>query len=285
MRKVDEAVILVTGATDGLGKRVARDLAERGATVLVHGRSRERAEAAVREIGEETGNDGLSYYLADLSSLREVRRLAEEVASDHERLDVLINNAGIGSGPSDGASRRESKDGYELTFAVNYLSHYLLTNLLLPLLRGSAPARIVNVASAGQAPLDFGDVMLERGYDGWRAYSQSKLAQITFTFSLAERLEGSGVTANALHPASLMDTKMVLESFGYTMSTVEEGAAATERLAISPDLEGVSGRYFDGLREARAKDQAYDRQARERLWTLSEELCDFAPPVNGGSAR
>lgn len=276
MRSVDEAVILVTGATDGLGGRVARDLAARGATVLVHGRSPERAEDAVRGIREETGNDGLSYYLADLSSLEEVRRLAENVASDHERLDVLINNAGIGSGPSDGANRRESRDGFELTFAVNYLSGFLLTNLLLPLLRGSAPARVVNVASAGQAPVDFGDVMLERGYDGWRAYAQSKLAQIMFTFSLAERLEGSNVTANALHPASLMDTKMVLESFGYTMSTVEEGAAATERLAISPDLEGVSGRYFDGQREARAKDQAYDRQARERLWTLSEELCGLA---------
>ena len=276
MRDAGEAVVLVTGATDGLGRRVARDLAAEGATMLVHGRSRERAEAAVREIGEETENDGLSYYLADLSSLEEVRRLAEEVYSDYERLDVLVNNAGIGSGPSDGPNRRASKDGFELVFAVNYLSHFLLTNLLLPLLRGSAPARIVNVASAGQAPIDFDDVMLERGYDGWRAYAQSKLAQIMFTFSLAERLKGSGVTANALHPASLMDTKMVRESFGYTMSTVEEGAAATERLAVSSDLEGVSGRYFDGQREARAKDQAYDRQARERLWTLSEELCGLA---------
>jgi NAD(P)-dependent dehydrogenase (short-subunit alcohol dehydrogenase family) len=262
---------------------VARDLAAEGATVLLHGRSRERAEAAVREIGEETENDGLSYYLADLSSLEDVRRLAEEVSSGHERLDVLVNNAGIGSGPSDGSRRRESKDGFELTFAVNYLSCFLLTNLLLPLLRGSAPARVVNVASAGQTPIDFDDVMLERGYDGWRAYAQSKLAQIMFTFSLAERLEGSGVTANALHPASLMDTKMVRESFGYTMSTVEEGAAATERLAISPDLEGVSGRYFDGQREARAKDQAYDTAARERLWTLSERLCGLALSGNGGS--
>ena len=276
MRNVNETVILVTGATDGLGRRVARDLAAEGATVLMHGRSRERAEVTVRGIREETGNEKLRHYLADLSSLAEVRRLAEEVSSDHERLDVLVNNAGIGSGPSDGANRRESKDGFELVFAVNYLSHFLLTNMLLPLLRGSTPARIVNVASAGQAPIDFDDVMLERGYDGWRAYAQSKLAQIMFTFSLAERLEGSGVTANALHPASLMDTKMVRESFGYSMSTVEEGAVATERLVVSPDLEGVSGRYFDGQREARAKDQAYDRRARDRLWTLSEELCGLA---------
>ncbi len=276
MRDVDEAVILITGATDGLGRRVARDLAAEGATVLLHGRDRERAEAAVREIREETGNDKPRYYLADFSSLGEVRRLADEVRADNRRLDVLINNAGVGSGPSGDANRSESEDGFELRFAVNYLSHFLLTNLLLQLLRDCAPSRIVNVASAGQAPIDFDDVMLKRGYDGWRAYAQSKLAQIMFTFSLAERLEGTGVTANALHPASLMDTKMVSEAFGYNMTTVTEGAAATERLAISPDLEGVSGRYFDGRREARANAQAYDAEARERLWTLSEKLTGLA---------
>ncbi len=276
MSNADGAVVLVTGATDGLGRRVARDLAAQGTTVLLHGRSRERAEAVVREVRNETGNDKLRYYLADFSSLDEVRRLAEEVSSDNERLDVLVNNAGIGSGPSGNEDRSESKDGYELRFAVNYLSHFLLTNLLLPLLRGSEPARIVNVASAGQTPIDFDDVMLERGYDGWRAYSQSKLAQIMFTFSLAGRLEGSGVTVNALHPASLMDTKMVFESFGSNMTTVEQGAAATERLATAPELEGISGRYFDGQREARADDQAYDSEARERLWTLSEKLTGLA---------
>ena len=273
MRNVDEAVILVTGATDGMGKRVVRDLAAEGATVLLHGRSPERGEAATREIREETGNDKLRYYPADFSSLEEVRRLADEIHSDNERLDVLINNAGIGAGPSGGANRQEGKDGYELRFAVNYLAPFLLTNLLLPLLRDSAPSRIVNVASVGQAPIDFDDVMLERGYEGMRAYSQSKLALIMFTFSLAERLEGTGVTANSLHPATLMDTKMVFESFGYTMSTVQEGAEATERLAISPELEGISGRYFDGERESHADDQAYDRDARERLWAMSEELC------------
>ena len=276
MMNADEAVILVTGATDGLGRRVARDLAAEGATVLVHGRDRARAEAAVREIREEIANDNLRYYLADFSSLGEVRRLADEVRAENTRLDVLVNNAGMGSGPSGDATRSESADGFELRFAVNYLSHFLLTGLLLPLLRDSAPSRIVNVASAGQAPIDFDDVMLECGYDGWRAYAQSKLAQIMFTFSLAERLEGTGVTANALHPASLMDTKMVFESFGYNMTTIAEGAAATERLAISRELEGVSGRYFDGQREARAQAQAYDREARERLWTLSENLTGLA---------
>ena len=284
MRNADEAVVLVTGATDGMGKQVARDLAAERATVLVHGRSPERGETAIREIREETSNDKLRYYPADFSSLEEVRLLADEIRSDHERLDVLINNAGIGAGPSGDTNRQESKDGYELRFAVNYLAPFLLTNLLLPLLRDSAPSRIVNVASVGQAPIDFDDVMLQRGYEGMRAYSQSKLALIMFTFSLAERLEGTGVMANSLHPASLMDTKMVFETFGYTMSTVQDGAEATERLAVSPELEGISGRYFDGERESRADAQAYDRHARERLWTMSKELCDLARSSDGGTA-
>jgi len=268
MRDLAEATILVTGATDGLGKRVALELAAKGATVLLHGRNPERLQTVLEEMRRETGSEKLRSYLADLSSLGAVRGLAERVLSDEERLDVLVNNAGVIV-----PERRESEDGYELTFAVNYLAHFLLTSLLLPLLRDSAPARIVNVASAGQSPVDFGDVMLERGYDGMRAYSQSKLAQIMFTFELAERLQGTDVTVNALHPASLMDTKMVLETFGHTMSTVQEGADAAVRLAVSPELEGVTGRYFDGQREARANRQAYDAQARKKLWVLSEELC------------
>ena len=197
-----------------------------------------------------------------------MRDLAERILSEYDRLDVLVNNAGIIV-----QERKESEDGYELTFAVNYLSHFLLTSLLLPLLKGSAPARVVNVASAGQSPIDFDDPMLERGYDAMKAYSQSKLAQIMFTFELAERLSGTGVSVNALHPASLMDTKMVQDTFGYTMSTVEEGTEAVVRLAVSPELEGVTGRYFDGTREARADGQAYDKEARQTLWELSEELC------------
>jgi NAD(P)-dependent dehydrogenase (short-subunit alcohol dehydrogenase family) len=268
MRELEGETILVTGATDGLGRRVALMLAGRGATVLLHGRSRERLEATLEEVRAETGSEKLRYYLADFSSLGEVRGLAGQIISDAGRLDVLVNNAGIIA-----REREESTDGYELTFAVNYLSHFLLTSLLLPLLRDSAPARIVNVASAGQSPIDFGDPMLERGYDAMRAYSMSKLAQIMFTFELAKRLPDTGVSVNALHPASLMDTKMVTETFGYTMSTVEEGAEATVRLVASPELEGVTGRYFDGKREARANRQAYNDGARERLWILSKRLC------------
>jgi NAD(P)-dependent dehydrogenase (short-subunit alcohol dehydrogenase family) len=268
VRDAAQATVLVTGATDGLGRRVARELAGMGATVLLHGRNPERLEATLEELRGETGSEKLGSYLADLSSLGEVRGLAERVLSEQDRLDVLVNNAGIIS-----RGREESGDGHELTFAVNYLSHFLLTGLLLPLLRESAPARVVNVASAGQSPIDFDDPMLERGYDAMRAYSQSKLAQVMFTFELAGRLSGIGVTVNALHPASLMDTKMVHDTFGYTMSTVEEGAEAVVRLAVSPELEGVTGRYLDGTREGRANRQAYDLQARRRLWALSEELC------------
>jgi NAD(P)-dependent dehydrogenase (short-subunit alcohol dehydrogenase family) len=268
MDKLAGAKILVTGATDGLGRRLASDLAATGATVLLHGRSSERLEATIEKVRGETGNEKLGSYLADLSSLGEVRALAHRVLAEQDRLDALINNAGVIV-----RERRESEDGYELTFAVNFLAHFLLTRLLVPLLRDSAPARIVNVASAGQNPIDFDDVMLERSYSAMRAYRQSKLAQVMFTFELAERLEGSGVTVNALHPASLMETKMVLETFGSSMSTVEEGAEATMRLATSPELEGVTGRYFDGTREGRADSQAYDEGARERLWDLCEELC------------
>ena len=269
MRDPAEATVLVTGATDGLGRRVALELAERGTTVLVHGRSRERCEAVLEEVRRQTGSsEGSQYYLADLSSLSAVRGLAEQILSEHDRLDVLVNNAGVIA-----QEREETEDGVELTFAVNYLAHFLLTNLLLPLLRDSASARVVNVASAGQSPVDFDDVMLERGYDGMEAYMQSKLAQVMFSFEIAERLQDTGMTVNALHPATLMDTKMVLETFGRASSTVQEGAEAVVRLAVSPELEGVTGRYFDGTRETRANQQAYDGKARKRLWDLSEEFC------------
>jgi NAD(P)-dependent dehydrogenase (short-subunit alcohol dehydrogenase family) len=286
-RPVREQTVLVTGATDGLGRELARELAARGATVLLHGRSEKRVQEARQEIHEATASDPLFTFLADLTSLEQVRRLAHQVESEHDRLDLLINNAGIGAGKRDDR-RQESADGHELRFAVNYLAPFLLTNLLLPLLQRSTPARIVNVASVGQAPIVFDDVMLEGSYDGFRAYSQSKLALIMFTFELDERRRAQGergVTVNALHPASLMNTKMVYETFGYTMSTIEDGLEATLRLAISPELDGVSGRYFDRRREGRAHEQAYDAQARRRLWRLSGELVGLrlpdAPPPGG----
>ncbi|PBB90483.1 3-oxoacyl-ACP reductase [Mesorhizobium sp. WSM3864] len=261
--------VLVTGSTDGVGRVVAERLGAAGARVLVHGRDKTRAKATVAAIEAEGGN--AEFLLADLSSLAEVRRLADAVRAGTDRLDILISNAGVGTG-GEGAKRQVSADGYEMRFAVNYLAGFLLSSELLPLLKASAPARIVNVASAGQQAIDFDDVNLARGYSGVRAYCQSKLAQILFTIDLAEQLEGSGVTVNALHPASYMDTTMVRQAGITPWSSVETGADAILNLAISPALEGRSGLYFDGQREARADAQAYDERARSRLRALSLEL-------------
>ena len=188
---------LVTGSTDGVGRLVARRLGEAGARVLVHGRDAERGERVVADI--ENAGSAANFFKADLASLAEVRRLAVMVGNTADRLDILINNAGIGTA---GGMRQESADGFELRFAVNYLAGFLLTSLLLPMLQESAPARVVNVSSAGQQAIDFADVMLTRGYSGARAYCQSKLAQIMFTFDLAENLAGTGVSATCLHPAT-----------------------------------------------------------------------------------
>ena len=260
---------LITGATDGVGRVVARALAQQGWRVLVHGRDRPRGEALVREI--ERAGGSAAFLAADLASLAEVRRLADAVKQQTDRLELLINNAGIGSVGS-APGRQTSADGHELRFAVNYLAGFLLTHLLLPLLKASAPARIVNVASAGQQAIDFSDVMLTRGYSGGGAYRQSKLAQILFTVDLAHELEGSGVIANTLHPSTYMNTTMVRQSGTTPISTVEDGAAAILQLAVSPNLDGKSGLYFNVLRESRADPQAYDAEARRRLRALSLKL-------------
>jgi len=272
MKPLAEQTVLVTGATDGVGRALAGELAQSGAEVLLHGRDPGRLRDTEAEIRERTGAAKVHGYLADFSALDDVRDLADAVAGDHDRLDVLVNNAGIGTTVPGGRGRLESRDGYELRFAVNYLAHYLLTRSLLPLLVRSAPARIVNVSSAGQAPIDFDDVMLERDYSGMQAYCQSKLAQIMFTFDLAEELDPPSVTANALHPATFMPTKMVLAAGSRPVSSLEDGVAATLRLAADPALDGVTGRYFNGRRESRADPQAYDDTARRQLRELSEQL-------------
>ena len=272
MQAIEDQTILVTGATDGLGRALATELAGRGATVLVHGRDPERVERTITEIGEQTGSDRLLPHLADFASLAQVRELAAEVTDAHDRLDALVDNAGIGTAlPGDG-ERMVRDDGYELRFAVNYLAGFLLTRLLEDLLRGSVPARVVNVSSAGQMQIDFSDVMLERGYSGVGAYCQSKLAQVMFTFELAERLGADELTVNALHPATYMPTKMVFAARASAASTLEEGTEATLRLVIDPELDGVTGRYFNGLEESGAEPQAYDAAARRRMWELSEPL-------------
>ena len=278
MRPINEQTILITGATSGLGRELARSLAQQGATLLLHGRDLKLGLETVGEIKEATGNQHLQFFQADLSSLRQVDGLAQQIISGVNRLDVLVNNAGVGFG-IDTSNREVSSDGYELRFAVNYLAPYLLTERLISLLKTSAPARIVNVASVGQAPLRFENIMFTHGYDGVTAYRQSKLAMVAWTFDLAERLAGSGITVNALHPASLMPTKMVLEAGWQTMSSVEEGLKATLRLVIDPLLQNVTDEYFDGLRLAKANAQAYDKTVQQQLAALSQEM------VNGPKER
>jgi NAD(P)-dependent dehydrogenase (short-subunit alcohol dehydrogenase family) len=270
--------VLVTGATDGLGKALAHELAREGATVLLHGRDERRVREAMEEIGADTGNDSLRVFRADLASLAEVRALADEVLDKVPRLDVLVNNAGIGTTLPGGGARQESKDGYELRFQINYLAGFLLTRLLEPLLARSTPSRVVNVSSAGQMPIDFDDVMLERSYDGPRAYCQSKLAQVMFTFELSRRRDGGDPIATCLHPATYMPTKMVIAAGVSPISTVDQGVEATRRLVFEA-ADAVDGRYFNGLAEARANPQAYDAEARDRLWRLSESLT-ASPPTD-----
>ncbi|TVZ03336.1 SDR family NAD(P)-dependent oxidoreductase [Trebonia kvetii] len=277
MTTLDGKVILLTGATDGMGRALAADLARAGATVLVHGRDPGRIAATAVEVAEaaqEAGNSrgstpAVRSYQADFASLAEVRALAEQVLTAEPRLDVLVNNAGIGvTQPGDGA-RQESADGIELRFAVNYLAGYVLSRLLLPLLVSSAPSRIVNVASIGQQAIEFGDVQLTEGYDGMRAYRQSKLAQVMNAFDLAAELNGLGVTVTSLHPATFMPTKV---SPAPPASTIAQGVAATFRLIAAPAEQTGTGGFFNGLEEGRANDQAYDSAARARLREISREL-------------
>ena len=269
--KAFRQTILITGSTDGLGKLVATHLAQAGATVLLHGRNPQKGEKVLQEIRDKTGNPHLEYFNADFASLSEVSQLAKEVTSAYNQLDILINNAGIGGGPKANQQRDLSADGHELRFAVNYLATYLLTKKLLPAINQDG-GRIINVSSVGQETIDFNDVMLEKSYDAFHAYRQSKLAMIMFTFDLAEELKDTGITVNTLHPATLMNTNMVKEFFGRTMSTVQEGADALEYLAVSPKLENTTGVYFNQKRPDRALGQAYDKDARARLKALSEEL-------------
>ena len=265
---------LVTGSTSGLGEVVARRLGRMGATVIVHGLDENRGRAIAAEISA-AGPGRATFQPGDLSSLEEVRKLAARIRAAHPRLQLLVNNAGILGRTGD--ARRESRDGHELTFAINYLSHFLLTRELLPQLQAGAPARIVNVASGAQRPLDFDDVMLKRDYQSGTAYAQSKLAQVTFTMTLAEQLDPARVSVNALHPATMMNTPMVLGNGMQARSSVEDGADAVMQLAVGAALTGRTGLYFNQMNEARANAQAYDAVARKRLWDLSVALTEARP--------
>ena len=260
-----DLVVLVTGATDGIGLATARLLSVEGARVLIHGRNPAKVGQVVRELRD--GGSQAEGFVADLASLEQAAGLAREVAERAPRLDVLINNAGIGAGPPTGG-RELSRDGYELRFAVNHLAPFVLTRRLLGY--GRPGRAIINVASAGQAAIDFRDPMLASGYDGWRAYRQSKLALIMLTFDLAE--EFPRIACNALHPGTFLDTKMVHEAEVSPRGSASAGAEAVAGLLKESLVGRTTGRYYDGDRPARPLRQAEDPTARRRLRTLSEEL-------------
>lgn len=283
-RMMEQQVVLVTGGTGGIGRETARGLAEQGATVIIVGRGRERGEAVASELRAATGNPAVHYMQADLADQADTERFATAFREQHDRLDVLVNNAG-------GVfwERQESPDGLEMTFALNHLGYFQLTHLLLPLLLASAPARIINVSSDAhkQGSMHFDDLLLQDNYSPWRAYSQSKLANILFTRELARRLEGTGVTTNALHPG------FVATSFGHGNGLIgrflmplaqlfarspQEGAQTPIYLASSPEVGGVSGKYFADEKQRRPTRAARDDEAARRLWQRSMTLLGIAEP-------
>lgn len=262
-------VILVTGSTDGIGKQTALELARTGAKVLLHGRNPARGNAVLDEIKEHSKNENLRLFIADFASLSQVRRFAEKVYDNEERLDVLVNNAGIYM-----RDRQLTEDGFETTFAVNHLAPFLLTNLLLDLLKKSAPARIINVSSMAHegVRLDFDDLQGKKRYAPYDAYSKSKLANLLFTYELARRLDNSGVTVNALHPG-VIATKMLRSSFGsFGGQPVKEGAARIAYLIDAPGTEKFSGKYFVNDKEQKSSSISLDVKLQQKFWKLSEEM-------------
>ena len=260
--------VLITGSTDGIGKQTALDLARMGAHVIIHGRDPQRVQTTREEIINASGNDQVDALLADFSSLAQVKRMAKEILARYSRLDVLVNNAGVFL-----LDRKLTNDGLEMNFQVNYLAPFLLTNVLLPLLQKSAPARIVCVSSAlhSKTILDFKNLQGEKNYNGIQAYALSKLGNIYLTLELAKRLEGSGVTANCLHPGGV-DTKMLRTAMQMTGIPVEEGAAPSVYLSSSPEVEKISGKYFYHQEVGRLSEIASDTTARKKLWKISEGL-------------
>ena len=271
-------VVLITGGTSGIGKASAVALASMGAEVVVIGRNEERGERAAEEIRRESGNEKVSLMLADLSVQADVRRLAEEFQERHGRLDVLVNNAGLVQ-----SQRTETPDGIETQLAINHLAPFLLTNLLLDLLRASAPSRIVTVSSDAHrwAKLDLDDLQSRKRYRGMQVYGTTKLANILFTRELSERLEGTGVTANAMHPGGVNTNfgnnqrgpmSLLFRAFKPFMRTPEQGADTLIYLASSPEVEGMTGKYVADRKMKVASDAAYDETLQKKLWEASQEL-------------
>jgi retinol dehydrogenase 12 len=278
-KSMEGKVCLVTGATAGIGEITARELARRGATVVVVGRNRQRCEKTVEAIRHETGNPLVEFLVADLSVQSDVRRLAEEFQSRYQRLDVLVNNAGAMF-----TKRRQTVDGLEMTFALNHLGYFLLTNLLLNTLKASAPSRVVNVASEAHrfvSKIDFDDPQGQKKYGGWHAYGQSKFANILFTHELARRLSGTGVTANCLHPGFVASNFTEGNgAMGWMMRRLasvfaispDDGAKTSIYLATSPEVKDITGQYFAKQKTAESTKPTHNEEAARRLWDLSEDL-------------
>ena len=269
MPTVNRKTVVLTGGTDGMGRVAALRLGEAGHHLIVHGRDTRRGNAVVEAIVSRGGS--AIFMAADLAFLDDVKRFAARLEAANERIDVLINNAGIGTG-REGALRETSADGLERRFAVNYLAPYLLTRLLIAKIRGSAPARIVNVASDGQEPLDFSNLQLVHDYSGYFAYCRSKVAEIMFTLDLADELKDTGVTVNCLHPGSFMDTFMVRQMGHEVVESIDVGADLVVGLALDPRYEGITGRYFNRGVDVEANAQCYDVDTRAKLRAISREL-------------
>lgn len=275
---LNKKICLITGATSGIGKVTAQELANQGATVVINGRNLEKCQNTINYIKKITGNTKVDFILADLSSQNEVRKLADQFKNQYNKLDILINNAGVILG-----DRQDSVDKIEMTFAINHLSYYLLTNLLLNTIKTSAPSRIINVSSAihSWASINFEDIESKKGYNGMNAYSQSKLANILFTYELARKLGKSEVTVNTMHPG-LVATNLGANmngqdgkswrSFIQTGISPEEGAQTILYLATSPKVENITGKYFENKKAIPSSKESYDIEVAKKLWKLSAEL-------------
>ncbi len=273
MDSMKNKIVLITGATDGIGKQTAFDLAEIGAAIIIHGRDHERTKNVASEIKESTDNPSIDFFVADLSSLQEVKNFSDQIHEKYDRLDVLINNAGVYMN-----HKELSKDGYEMTFAVNHLAHFLLTDLLIDLMDKSANGRILNVASMAHAhEIDFDNLQGEKFYAGYTAYSYSKLCNILFTYRLARQLEDKGVTVNCLHPG-VIRTKLLRAGWGMGGSPLSSGSKTSVYLASSPEVEEVTGRYYANSRPANSAKVSHDPFVQNKLWQMSEML--IAPWLN-----